>query len=827
MQWDDLSSVDAQFRLLYDLSREVVFRVDADANFEWVSPLAERVSGWRTEDLVGRSALELVPPMGIDDMERLGNELLSGEPAQYVGLFRGADGVDRWSQIDLTPMLADDGSLVGTVGVARDVHEAVVAQRALAESEAHYRLIADHSSDVVVKLTPDLIVEWVSPSVHHVLGWDPVEVIGTDVRRLVNPADVPLTEHRGMSDDDPTRPPVPPDGFVLRILTADGRYRWMSSQPRSVRDENGVEIAIVSNWFDVQDLVEAREAARRDQARLKATLDSLIDPHIALKPIRDECGDVVDFVYTDANAAALRDNAMPRDQFIGARLGHVVSRSDVLAIVELLGRVVETGEPLVLDDHPFDPSGDGRDEHRYDVRAVRVSGEPRAEVSVTWRDVTDRHDFEQRLSDLALHDPLTGLANRAALIDELRRALVSGHRSGATTSVLMMDLDRFKFVNDTHGHGVGDELVIVAADRLRRVVRGGDLVARLGGDEFVVVMRGLADPEEAFRIGARIVDEFRQPIRAGGHELLTTASVGIAISTERSGADDLLREADVAMYRAKESGRDRYTAYNEALRVAAGERIVMEEQLRPALGLGELVVFYQPEVDLSTGEVCGAEALLRWHHRSGELYSADRFIDLAEESGLMIDFGRWALREGCRAAARLADSAGAQMRTMYLNVSKAQLADVAFPRDVQRIIDETGVDPGVLCLEISERSLEHVGALVASNLAKLRELGLRLAIDDFGSGEAALALLRDLRVDAVKIDRSFVCHLDDDDYSRRLVGGIAALARQMGLTIVAEGVETRGQARVLRDLGCATAHGYLFAGAVPLEDFTTMLHHRF
>ena len=412
-------------------------------------------------------------------------------------------------------------------------------------------------------------------------------------------------------------------------------------------------------------------------------------------------------------------------------------------------------------------------------------------------------------------------------MDELHRSLVSGRRAKTMTAVLMMDLDRFKTVNDTHGHGVGDQLLVVAADRLRHAVRAGDLVARLGGDEFVVVMRDLTESGEAFRISARIVEEFRHLIGVGGHELLTTASLGIAISTESSDPDELVREADVAMYRAKESGRDQYAAYNEALRAAASERVLLEQQLRPALGLGELVVFFQPEVDLATGAVCGAEALLRWHHQSGELYSADRFIDLAEESGLMVDIGRWVLREACRAAVHWTELSCVGLRTLYLNLSKAQLSDVALVGDLGRIITETGVAPELLCMEIAEPALVDAGAVMTNNLARLHALGVRLAIDDFGRGDAALSHLRDHRVDIVKIDRSFVHDVDVDDYSRRLVAGIAALAQQVGLAVVAEGVETVEQARVLRDLGCATAHGYLFAGAVSLDEFPSVMGQRY
>jgi predicted signal transduction protein with EAL and GGDEF domain len=374
---------------------------------------------------------------------------------------------------------------------------------------------------------------------------------------------------------------------------------------------------------------------------------------------------------------------------------------------------------------------------------------------------------------------------------------------------------------------VGDQLLRSAGERLTADVRAGDLVARLGGDEFVVVMRDLADSEEAFRMGLRIVESFRAPLVAAGHDLTATASLGIAISLEASTAEQLLREADTAMYRAKSNGRDRAAAYNEDLREAADARHVMEEQLRPALDLGELVVFFQPEVDLTSGRVCGVEALLRWQHESGELYVADRFIDLAEETGLIVDIGRWAAREACRRFAAWTARFPGRLHTLYLNLSKGQLADPGLVDDFESLLADSGLAPGLLCVEVAEPALTHATTMANGNLSRLRALGLRLAIDDFGSGDAALSHLREHRVDAVKIDRSFVRDVDDNDYARRLVSGITALAQRVGLSVVAEGVETEEQAAHLREMGCNSAHGFLYAGALPAAEITPLLTRTF
>jgi predicted signal transduction protein with EAL and GGDEF domain len=370
---------------------------------------------------------------------------------------------------------------------------------------------------------------------------------------------------------------------------------------------------------------------------------------------------------------------------------------------------------------------------------------------------------------------------------------------------------------------VGDQLLKAAARRLESVVRSGDLVARLGGDEFVIVMRDLADSSEALRVALRIVDEFRLAVTAAGHELHITASVGVAIAVDSDDGEALLREADIAMYRAKEGGRDRTSLYNDDLRTAANARVTLEAELRPALDLGALAVHYQPEIDLATGRVCAVEALLRWHHPSGELYAADRFIDVAEEIGMIVDSGNWVVSEACAQAAawmRSGDHAGLTMR---LNLSRQQLAESTLMVAFDEAIERSGLDPSLLCVEIAEAALILPSATAAQNLSQLRARGVRLAIDNFGTGYAALGYLRERPVDMVKIDRSFIRDIGTSDYSRRLVAGITALAHQMGLAVSAEGVETVEQAAFLRDLGCTSAQGFLYSPAVPGTEMGVLL----
>jgi diguanylate cyclase (GGDEF)-like protein/PAS domain S-box-containing protein len=765
----------------------------------------------------------VVPSSGLADVAELILAIQRGKTAHHKGLVRQADGCERWMEVTAEPIFHADGTFAGSVGTARDVHEEVIAREELAESEAHYRLLADNASDVVAKLGPDRRITWVSPSVTTLLGWLPNDLIGESGDKFLDPADEERLEEIRQRTFDPVHPVAAEQPMVARIKCKGGGERWMSGRQQIVTDDVGHLVAVVVGLTDVDDLVHARETAQHDRARVRAVLDTMMEPHVLFEAVRDESGSVLDFVHVEVNEAACAYNHMRSDELMGSRLTDTAGGELGQRLLKMYRQVVATGHPVVVDDAAFPDRSRDTAQRYFDLRIVKVGDG----VSVAWRDVTDRHDFEERLAHLATHDPLTGLANRAALIDDLNRALHAGRRAGRATAVLMMDLDYFKYVNDALGHAVGDQLLRSAGERLMAEVRAGDLVARLGGDEFIVVMRDLADPEEAFRMGLRIVESFRAPLIADGHDLTATASLGIAISLEGSTAEQLLREADTAMYRAKGNGRDRAATYNEDLRVAADARHTLEEQLRPALDLGELVVFFQPEVDLSTGQVCGVEALLRWQHQSGELYSADRFIDLAEETGLIVDIGRWAAREACRRFAAWTARYPGRLRTLYLNLSKGQLADPGLVDDFESLLAGSGVAPGLVCVEIAEPALTHATTMAKSNLARLRSIGLRLAIDDFGSGDAALAHLREHRVDAVKIDRSFVHDVDENDYARRLVSGITALAQRLGLAVVAEGVETEEQAAHLREMGCNSAHGFLYAGALPAAEITPLLTRTF
>ena len=430
----------------------------------------------------------------------------------------------------------------------------------------------------------------------------------------------------------------------------------------------------------------------------------------------------------------------------------------------------------------------------------------------------------------ALHDPLTGLANRGLLMEQLAQALARAQRRPASVAVLFLDLDRFKVVNDSLGHAAGDDLLVEVARRLERVMRSADTVARLGGDEFVVLAEDVADVDEALALARRLREAIAVPIPMGpGQRVVITASVGIALSAPEPGsptsAASLLWDADVAMYRAKDAGRDQIQLFEDGLRDDSVGRFRSEAMLRHALDHDGLRLHYQPLVDLRTGALAGAEALVRLEDRDRRLVMPAEFIPVAEETGLVVPLGAWVVAEAAAQAAtwRELQPVDAPPMTISINLSGRQLKTSGFAFEVGKAIARSGADPSHLCFEVTENTLLDAGGESLNTLQGLKDLGVRLALDDFGTGHSSLTWLRRLPADFLKVDRTFVAGVGNHPGDTAIVRAVLDLGRALGLTTVAEGVETPEQLEALRDLGCDWAQGYHLARPGPAETVTRLI----
>ena len=447
-------------------------------------------------------------------------------------------------------------------------------------------------------------------------------------------------------------------------------------------------------------------------------------------------------------------------------------------------------------------------------------------VVVNYRDITERKTFEERLRHQAFHDPLTGLPNRALFMNRLGHALIRMERREKATAILFLDLDNFKLVNDSFGHETGDKLLISVAERLQGCVRAEDTAARFGGDEFTVLLEDVTDASDAVRAADHITRALEVPFVLEGREVFITTSIGIALDTSgREGPTDLLRNADMALYRAKASGKATYAVFDPAINILALERLDLEADLRRAIEREEFAVYYQPQLDLTTGTVTGWEALVRWIDPERGPISPAEFLSVTEESGLIIQIGNLVLEEACRQAKEWQERyPAADTPSMSVNISAKQLQRPdALVRDVVRILKKNGLAPGTLILEITESMIMADAEEKVDVLRRLKDLGVQVAVDDFGTGYSNLAYLKRFPVDMLKVDKSFIDGLGESAEDTAIVEAMIHLAHALGMRTIAEGIETTGQLERLQALRCNLGQGYYFSEPLPAQKASTLL----
>ncbi len=524
------------------------------------------------------------------------------------------------------------------------------------------------------------------------------------------------------------------------------------------------------------------------------------------------------------NPAAVRlHGATSAADLLGRSVLDLVHPDDRELLAARLGALSDDGTPAMREQRIVALDGNVVESESL---ALPVTFDGESATLVVVRDLTERKAAEAALTHAALHDSLTGLPNRALVRDRLSQMLASAQRSGATVAVLFIDIDRFKLVNDSLGHERGDELLVTLARRIDRVLRLSDTVGRYGGDEFVVVAEIQGEGEVAVGLAERISDVVAAPIDLDDDEVIATCSIGIAVAhSGRGEVDQLISDADAAMYRAKRRGSSGVELFDEQMRTMATTRLHVEHDLRQALEHGDFEVYYQPLVTLPGAELVGVEALLRWHHPERGLVEPIDFIEIAEDTGLIVPIGSWVLTEACRQAIQWQKLPGAGQLEVAVNLSAAQLNAGELLKMVEAVLAESKFEPGRLSLsfEITESVVMHDPDGVAETLSALRAMGLGLSIDDFGTGYSSLAYLKRFPVDTLKIDRSFVAGIGVDDHDEAIVESVINLAHVLGLRAVAEGVETPEQAKRLHELGCDRAQGYFFGRPAPADRVTSRL----
>jgi diguanylate cyclase (GGDEF)-like protein/PAS domain S-box-containing protein len=617
--------------------------------------------------------------------------------------------------------------------------------------------------------------------------------------------------------------------FIERVLD-QGRYRGelqnchrngtlFSTETTTVlvRDDQGTPVGLMAVARDISDRKRAEEALRHSEERFRALVQNGSDIILVL-------GTDGDVRYISPSVQ--RVLGYGSEQYTGMTLtvDTIVHQEDAAQVATALGAAMRTaGDHSLVEFRARHADGSWR---HLEAVATNLTDVPAVGgVVINARDVTERKALEAELRRRAFHDSLTDLPNRALFLDRLGHALERLSRSPSTIAVLFIDLDGFKLVNDSLGHGAGDRLLTTIGARLTSGLRPADTVARFGGDEFAVLIEDAGTASQVLKIASRLIEIVSVPVRVEGRDVAVTASIGITLteSAARS-TDNLLREADIALYQAKGLGKARAVLFDDGMDQGVQERLDLETDLRQALERQEFRLFYQPEVDLDTGEIVGVEALLRWQHPVRGLVPPDAFIPLAEETELIVPIGEWVLEEACRQAVEW-QALGGTLSTlmMSVNISARQFARRDLAEQVGEALGRSGLAPECLRLEITESAVMQDLDLAVANLDACKDLGVLLALDDFGTGYSSLNYLLRFPVDVLKIDRSFVQRLSEERGAAAVVRAVTATAQALGLDVTVEGIETPRQLGQLREMECTRGQGYYFARPLPADALAALL----
>ena len=812
-----LRESERRFSTLLSNTPAMVYRClnDPDWPEEYVSDYALELTGYPAAEFMENPTL-FGSLISEEDKQRIWDEVQEavgrGERFRLHFTIHHKDGGLRLVEELGQGVYDESGSVVALEGLIYDVTDRGRAEERLREAEERYRTLIEQLPAVTYVDRADGSFEsvYTSPQIEAMLGYTPEE---WRANRLWEKRLHPDDRERVLAADD--RLEVEGESFSeeYRLLAKDGRVVWVREEAIVLRDEAGAPLFWQGVLVDITERKEAEEQLRASAAELRALFAAMDDVVFEI----DVQGRYLKIAPTNPSLLY-----RPREELLGKTLHDVLPAKTAEDLLVRIRRSVESREPVKVE---YSLVIEGRE------MWFEGSISPLSQDSVVFvaRDITERKALEKRLAYQALHDPLTALPNRTLFTDRLRQALARTQRRQQSLAVMFMDLDNFKVINDSLGHETGDRLLRSASRRIRRLLRPEDTVARLGGDEFVFLLED-TDLDSASYVAERISEELRAPFSLGGRSFFVTASIGIAVGgTNGKRAADLLRDADLAMYRAKHSGKAGHAVFEEAMNARALERLELEHGLRQALERNELVVHYQPEVSLATGRIVGFEALVRWQHPERDLLLPDEFVPVAEETGLIVPIGEAVLKEACRSAKQWHEQCPSDPPSVCVNLSARQFREPGLADTIAHMLDETDLDPHYLFLEITESTAMGDAQTTAAALEELKDLGVRAIIDDFGTGYSSLSYLERLPVAYVKIDHSFVGGLSEKPGAAVLVSGVISLAHALGLKVIAEGVETEEQFERLRGMGCDLAQGYLFSepqSAKGVADLLVAVDHR-
>jgi diguanylate cyclase (GGDEF)-like protein/PAS domain S-box-containing protein len=793
-----LRSSEQQHRLLFERNLAGVYRNTIDGRILDCNDAMAGILGFASrEELMGHSARDLyLHPAERDRfIESLRREKMM---TSHEILLRKKDGRPCWLIESVHLLEGGSEILEGTV---IDITDRKLAENALRESEKRYRLLVERMREGLAQADNDGLLQFVNDRFCEMVGYSREELIGhPGARLLAYPEDVALMEEKAR-----LRLRQVADQCEVRMRRKDGTVIWVEIGGAPVVDSESNVAGSIGVYKDVTERRLAEEALRDSEARYRLMAENSTDM-ISRTSNRG--------IILYASDASRRLLGYEPSELVGHSFYDFIFPPDREEVHHLTALIHESGPTTFA--YRVEKKDGSLVWFETTSRIIRdvVSGEIREVVGVS-RDITERKTVEEHIEYQAYHDALTGLPNRRLFRDRLTVALAHARRLKHPLAVMFLDLDRFKVVNDTLGHSVGDEFLKVVATRLQAALREEDSVARMGGDEFTVLLADLKTSNDAAKIAQKVLETVAQPLPIEGTELFLTTSIGIALfPSDGDTAEALLANADHAMYRAKDAGRNSYQMFTPAMNSRALERLSLESDLRHALGRNELELYYQPQINIATGRITGVEALLRWNRPGFGLVGPKEFIPVAEETRLIVPIGEWVLHEACRQAKAWEQGRQSSFR-MAINLSPRQFQHSDLPQLIGAALALSGLAPASLELEITESLAMQNTTRTIATLHRLREMGVQIAIDDFGTGHSSLNYLRSFPIDSVKIDQEFVQEIEASAADRAIVSAVIGMARGLRLRVTAEGVETERQLNFLREQGCEEVQGFLFGEPVP------------
>jgi diguanylate cyclase (GGDEF)-like protein/PAS domain S-box-containing protein len=796
------------FQSLFDASPQAMWAYDLDTlEFLAVNDAALRLHGYSRDAFLALTIRDIHHPDDQADFQcslpRPGATVKAARACCHVR----SDG--EILHVESMRHLMRMGSRRVCLSILVDVTGRARSEAAFQASEDKFNSILQSLDDIVWSLSPDgAAFFYLNPAVERIFGRPAQDFLANPALWLamVHPDDrdiaaqfIPELLQNGEASRN------------YRIVRTDGGLRWLNIRGKAITGHQGQVTRLDAIASDITEKVAAEKALRRNEALLTGVIDTL--PFQIF--IKDEHSR-----FVLANEQAARFAGLGKEALKGKCVHDIFPAAVANAMERADAAVRATGQPQQAEERVERPGGT---HYMMAGRTLLHLGEEAPLILDYAMDITERRKAEALADFLANYDRLTGLPNRNLLVDRLQQAIAHANRNGRMVAVMVLDLDRFKLINDSFGHDQGDEALKQVASRLRNAVREHDTVARTGGDEFVVVLDDLLHVEDMVVMAKNLLRVITQPMTVAGHELVISTSLGISVYP-RDGASgqELLKHADLAMYQAKGLGGNYFRYYGKDMNAQAYYRLLMENDLRRALKKEELTLHYQPRVELASGRIIGVEALARWHHPARGLISPSEFIPLAEEVGLISQLGKWVLYTACQQI-RQWQQAGLPHLVMSVNLSVHQLRSAAIVRTVRNILRETEVDPAQLELEITETGLMQDVELALKNLHKIRELGVRLSIDDFGTGYSSLSYLKKLPISTLKVDQSFIRGVPADAGDAMIVRATVAMAHSMNLKVVAEGVWSADQVQFLATLDCDELQGFYFSHPLPAEQMAVLL----